>query len=88
MQVTLCKIGDQCIVDPTSAEEKCSGGALVVAVSRDTLSTILLTGGGSLHPSTLQDSLSLGYEVAQNLDKVLLNTLSDINNTSDVGFLN
>lgn len=86
--MTLCKIGDQCVVDPTSAEEQCSGGAVVIAVSRDSISTILQTGGGSLHPSTLKESLTLGYDVAQNLDKVLLNTLSEIDKVIDVGFLN
>ncbi|XP_017778507.1 PREDICTED: exosome complex component RRP42 [Nicrophorus vespilloides] len=88
IMVTVCKIGDQCIVDPTTAEEHCSGGSVVVAVSKSNFSTILQTGGGSLHPMTLLESLKLGQTVAQRLDSTLINTLKQINdNSTDVGFL-
>lgn len=49
---------------------------------------VLQTGRGSLHPTTLKESLSLGYEVAQKLDNALLNVLKQVNKSSDVGFLN
>ena len=31
--VTMCKIGDHCIVDPSAEEEKCSSSSIVVGVS-------------------------------------------------------
>lgn len=31
--VTICKIGDQCVVDPSAEEEVCSLASLVVGVS-------------------------------------------------------
>lgn len=32
--VTVCKIGDCCVVDPSAEEEECSTASLVVAVSK------------------------------------------------------
>lgn len=41
--VTVCKIGDCCLVDPSAEEEQCSTASLVVAVSkRNTKSIIFL----------------------------------------------
>ncbi|KAJ8985901.1 hypothetical protein NQ317_010658 [Molorchus minor] len=74
--VTVCKIGEHCIVDPNVAEEQCSVGSVVVAVSEDKFSTILQTGTGSLHMSTLVDCLQLGIKVAQRLDAALWDTLT------------
>ncbi|KAG5882251.1 hypothetical protein JTB14_014948 [Gonioctena quinquepunctata] len=87
VMVTVCKIGDKCIVDPNVAEEQCSVGSVVVAVSGDKFSTVLQTGTGSLHPSTLLESLKLGYTVAQRLDTALSETLSQIQPDQDIGFL-
>ncbi|KAJ8932182.1 hypothetical protein NQ314_014863 [Rhamnusium bicolor] len=85
--VTVCKIGEQCIVDPNVAEEQCSVGAVVVAVSGDKFSTVLQTGTGSLHSSTLLECLKLGLKVAQRLDAGLYETLSHIQPNQDIGFL-
>lgn len=85
--MTVCKIGDKCIVDPNAAEEQCSVGSVVVAVSGNKFSTVYQTGKGSLHPSTLIESLKLGFEVAKRLDEALWETLSQIQPDQDVGFL-
>ncbi|KAJ8945342.1 hypothetical protein NQ318_009737 [Aromia moschata] len=87
VMVTVCKIGEHCIVDPNVAEEQCSVGSIVVSVSENKFSTVLQTGTGSLHSSTLLDCLKLGYKVAQRLDDALWSTLSKIQPTEDVGFL-
>ncbi|CAH1108198.1 unnamed protein product [Psylliodes chrysocephalus] len=87
VMVTVCKIGDKCIVDPNAAEEQCSVGSVVVAVSGNKFSTVYQTGKGSLHPSTLIESLKLGFEVAKRLDEALWETLSQIQPDQDVGFL-
>ncbi|KAL3275883.1 hypothetical protein HHI36_020620 [Cryptolaemus montrouzieri] len=87
LMVTVCKIGEHCIVDPNAAEEQCSVGAVVVAVSRGCLSTVLQTGTGSFHPKTLKECLKLGFSVAQNLEDSLMETLGEIKPNQDVGFL-
>ncbi|CAG9841138.1 unnamed protein product [Diabrotica balteata] len=87
IMVTVCKIGEKCIVDPNAAEEQCSVGSVVVAVSGDKFSTVYQTGTGSLHPSTLIESLQLGLSVAQRLDEALWRTLEEVKPDQDIGFL-
>ncbi|XP_072399651.1 exosome complex component RRP42 [Diabrotica undecimpunctata] len=87
IMVTVCKIGEKCIVDPNAAEEQCSVGSVVVAVSGDKFSTVYQTGTGSLHPSTLIESLKLGLSVAQRLDEALWRTLEEVKPDQDIGFL-
>lgn len=86
-QVTVCRIGDHCVIDPNSAEEECSVGALVVAIANGKFTTVLQTGAGSLHPSTLIEALKLGEEVAKELDETLLETLAQIDTNQEAGFL-
>lgn len=85
--MTVCRIGDHCVIDPNSAEEECSVGALVVAVANEKFTTVLQTGAGSLHPSTLIEALKLGREVAKELDETLLDCLSQIDSNQTAGFL-
>ncbi|XP_044754441.1 exosome complex component RRP42 [Coccinella septempunctata] len=87
LMVTLCKIGEKCVVDPDVAEEQCSSGAVVVSVSKGNISTILQTGTGSFHPDTLKDCLKLGVNIAEKLETVLLKTLNEIQPNQDIGFL-
>ncbi|KAK9891938.1 hypothetical protein WA026_017421 [Henosepilachna vigintioctopunctata] len=87
LMVTVCKIGDKCIVDPNAAEEQCSVGAVVVAVSRGNICTISQTGTGSFHPDTFKSCLILGISVAQRLEDSLTETLGEIKANQDVGFL-
>lgn len=75
------------MIDPNTAEEACSGGALVVAVAKEKFTTVLQTGGGSLHPSTLIQGLKLGQQVARELDATLLDTLNKIDPNQEAGFL-
>lgn len=86
--MTICKIGEQCVIDPNAAEEQCSVGAIVVAVANGKFAGITQTGSGSLHPSTLTESLKLGKEIAMQLDDVLLDILDGIRKRQDAsGFL-
>lgn len=75
-QVTLCKIGDKCVVDPSAEEENCSVISLVVGVTGNPkyyakpnekvadfegkCSTINMNGPGSLAPKTLKDAIHQG----------------------------
>lgn len=87
VMVTVCKIGEKCIVDPNQAEEQCSVGSVVVSVSGNKFSAVLQIGTGSLHPTTLIECLKLGHQVAERLNKALLITLDQIKPNQDVGFL-
>lgn len=87
VMVTVCKIGEKCIVDPNQAEEQCSVGSVVVSVSANKFSAVLQVGTGSLHATTLIDCLKLGHQVAGRLNEALLTTLNQIKPEQDVGFL-
>lgn len=74
--VTLCKIGDQCVVDPTLEEETCSNASVVVAVTENGLITsVLKTGVGSFHPQTLVETLKVGQAIGLDVNKVLKDAL-------------
>lgn len=87
VMVTVCKIGDKCIVDPNQAEEQCSVGSVVVSLSGNKFSAVLQTGSGSLHSETLIECLKLGHQVGGRLNEALLGTLSKVKPDQDVGFL-
>lgn len=87
VMVTMCKIGEQYVVDPSAAEEQCSVGAVVVAVSSGKFSTVLQTGTSSLQPSSLMQSLHMAQTVAQRLDEALFDILQTVEPNHDVGFL-
>ncbi|XP_047984985.1 exosome complex component RRP42 [Leguminivora glycinivorella] len=84
--VTLCKIGDKCVVDPSAEEESCSVISLVVGVTgnpryytTETLeapeggkcTTIAMNGPGSVAPKTLKDAINQGIIAAKSLDEAL-----------------
>lgn len=75
------------MIDPNRAEEECSVGALVVAVANEKFTTVLQTGAGSLHPTTLIEAFKLGKEIAKELDGTLLGTLAQIDPKQEAGFL-
>ncbi|XP_069675454.1 exosome complex component RRP42 isoform X1 [Periplaneta americana] len=74
--VTLCKIGDHCVVDPTAEEETCSNASVVVAVTENSLVTsVFKTGVGSFHPQTLLETLKVGQAIGLDVNKVLKDAL-------------
>ncbi|CAG9763391.1 unnamed protein product [Ceutorhynchus assimilis] len=86
--VTLCKIGQHCIVDPSLSEEQCTVGSMVVAATKNCVSTISLLGSGSLHQDTLFQFLDFGCKIANRLNEALMETLANISVTNEnVGFL-
>lgn len=76
LQVTLCKIGDKCVVDPSAEEESCSVISLIVGItgnpkyySKDAVeppnfeckcSTIGMNGPGSVAPETFKNAINQG----------------------------
>lgn len=77
--VTVCKIGDHCLVDPSAEEEECSLAKLVIGVStvanRTTITATRTAGTGSFHQNTLKDCLKLGRLAGEGLNKELLKIL-------------
>lgn len=78
--ITICKIGEHCIVDPSAEEEVCSSASLVVGVTRrgdeGYISNIRTSGIGSFHIETLSKCLELGKASGFCLDTELLRLLN------------
>lgn len=93
--VTLCKIGENCIIDPTAEEEECSVASLVVGVScvsvtEGMIATIRTSGAGSLSQETMDGKLDMSILAALRLNKVLMDILEQDEQESSenkVGFL-
>ncbi|XP_001601196.1 exosome complex component RRP42 [Nasonia vitripennis] len=90
--VTLCKIGDNCVVDPSSEEEMCSSANIVVSVMPNgRISSIVKMGYGSLQPATLSKILKMGTSVGIDLNNGILSALKSEDklgaNREIVGFL-
>uniref|UniRef100_A0A1B6LN19 Ribosomal RNA-processing protein 42 n=1 Tax=Graphocephala atropunctata TaxID=36148 RepID=A0A1B6LN19_9HEMI len=76
--VTLCKIGDHCVVDPTAEEETCSTASIVIAITPDSQVTyVFKTGFGSFHSQTLKDTLKVGKEIGIMLNQELAKALNN-----------
>ncbi|EDW74389.1 uncharacterized protein Dwil_GK21414 [Drosophila willistoni] len=77
--VTVCKIGDYCLVDPSAEEEVCSTVSMVVAISMKNKEAYLsgshMTGGGSMHRDTMLNSLNLGLSIGEHLNTHLIKML-------------
>lgn len=78
--VTVCKIGDYVLVDPSAEEEVCSTVSMVVSVSMRNgqafLSGTHLTGGGAMHRDTMRNCLELGLAIGEHLDRLLTKMLN------------
>ncbi|EDX07284.1 GD11151 [Drosophila simulans] len=78
--VTVCKIGDYVLVDPSAEEEVCSTVSMVVSVSMRNgqafLSGTHLTGGGAMHRDTMRNCLELGLAIGEQLDRLLTKMLN------------
>ena len=62
--VTMARIGNHCIVDPSPEEEECSSATLLLAVTPGgKLSTVRKLGEGSFHPSTIITAVKTAVEV-------------------------
>uniref|UniRef100_A0A182J3L9 Ribosomal RNA-processing protein 42 n=1 Tax=Anopheles atroparvus TaxID=41427 RepID=A0A182J3L9_ANOAO len=88
--VTVCKIGDQCVVDPSGEEEECSAVSVVVGVTsrpdgKRCVSTVRTSGEGSIHMDTLKKCFELAVSAGASLDKALLSALKDDENRNAQG---
>lgn len=75
--VTLCKIGDHCLVDPSPEEEVCSTASIVLAVAENSfITSVFKAGVGSFHPQTLRETFSEGQEIGIELNQALMDALA------------
>lgn len=70
--VTICKIGEQCVVDPSVEEEICSTASVVIGVSGKRITTIKTISGGSLNPYTLDSCMDLAVCTSRKLNEKLM----------------
>uniref|UniRef100_T1GUE4 Exoribonuclease phosphorolytic domain-containing protein n=1 Tax=Megaselia scalaris TaxID=36166 RepID=T1GUE4_MEGSC len=77
--VTVSKIGEACVVDPSAEEEECSSASLVIGASQKNGKTFMTNtqtiGRGSFHPNTMFDSIKLGLSASKSLDDCLVRAL-------------
>ncbi|KAK2574979.1 hypothetical protein KPH14_008742 [Odynerus spinipes] len=74
--VTLCKIGENCIVDPTLEEEMCSPASTIISVMPNgNITSIVKTGYGSMQDTTLIKMLEMGKIIALKLNDALMDGL-------------
>ncbi|XP_043471525.1 exosome complex component RRP42 [Leptopilina heterotoma] len=74
--VTVCKIGDNCIVDPTSQEEVCSAASIIMSVTPNgKITSTIKMGYGSLLSTTLGKCLEIGTKVGIQLNGAIMSQL-------------
>ncbi|XKL60954.1 hypothetical protein PGB90_008011 [Kerria lacca] len=70
--VTLCKIGEYLVVDPTVEEEACSTASIVVSVGENgSITGIFKIGEGSFHQNAICDAIKLAGTIGNELNKTL-----------------
>ncbi|CAH0385076.1 unnamed protein product [Bemisia tabaci] len=75
--VTLSKIGDNCVVDPTAEEETCSVASIVVAVlDSGSLTAVIKIGEGSVHEQTLIETIKTAQKIGVELNSSLMTALN------------
>lgn len=90
--VTLARIGNHCVVDPSPEEEECSSASLLVSVTPDgKLSTVRKLGGGSFHPSTVISAVKMAGQVGVEINKIVMMKIEQEESLGDnrekIGFL-
>lgn len=74
--ITLSKVGDNFIVDPSLEEEMCSTSSIVMSVlPNGKVSSIIKIGCGSVQPVTLTKMLKMGQRLALSLNEAVMKAL-------------
>ncbi|XP_077276528.1 exosome complex component Rrp42 [Temnothorax americanus] len=78
--VTVCKIGDNFVIDPTLEEESCSAASILMSVMPNgKVTSVVKLGYGSLLPSTLIKMLQVGKDIGLKLNETLMKGLEEEN---------
>ncbi|KAL6419038.1 hypothetical protein ACFW04_014104 [Cataglyphis niger] len=76
--VTICKIGDNFVIDPTLEEESCSAVSLIMSVMPNgKITSVIKQGYGSLLPNTLIKMLEVGKDIGLKLNEALKKELEE-----------
>ena len=74
--VTMCRIGNYCVVDPTPEEEACSIASLVLGITPDgSVTASKKIGPGSFNLDALQRAIQDGQEVGKEVQKALMDKI-------------
>jgi exosome complex component RRP42 len=73
--ITICKIGEHCVVDPSIEEEICSASSAVIGVSNGKVTSMRTISGGSFHPDTLDMCIMLACDAAKIFNEKLITAL-------------
>jgi exosome complex component RRP42 len=74
--VTLTRIGNQCVVDPTPEEETCSSASLLLAVSPSGfITTVKKIGGGSFQQDSIESATRQAVDVGTDVNLKLMQKL-------------
>ncbi|XP_018304213.1 exosome complex exonuclease RRP42 isoform X2 [Mycetomoellerius zeteki] len=78
--LTVCKIGDNFVIDPTSEEESCSTASILMSVMPNgKVTSVVKLGYGSLLPNTLIKMLQVGKDISFKLNEALMKGLEEEN---------
>jgi len=81
--VTLARVGNYCLVDPSPEEEVCASAAVVAAVTPEgKLASCRKIGEGGFHADTLKEALATASEVGMVVNAELNKTLASIDDSS------
>jgi len=76
LTVTLCKVADFLVVDPTADEEHCSIGGLVISVTGNgQICSVSTEGGNSFREDTISEALDTATKIGGRLQKVVESAL-------------
>ncbi|EZA57192.1 hypothetical protein DMN91_007272 [Ooceraea biroi] len=76
--ITVCKIGDNFVVDPTLEETSCSVASLVMSVTPNgKVTSVVKLGSGSLLSNTLIKMLQVGKDISLKLNETLMRELKE-----------
>jgi exosome complex component RRP42 len=71
--VTLCRIGNHCVVDPTPEEEACSTASLVMGVTpKGQVTAVRKMGAGAFNVDSLNRAVQDGRDIGMEIQKTLL----------------
>lgn len=74
--MTLCRIGNLCVVDPTPEEEACSSASLVMSVTPEgKVTAVKKRGPGTFNMDSLQRAILDGKETGIQLNTALAQKL-------------
>jgi exosome complex component RRP42 len=76
--VTLTRIGNHCVVDPTPEEEACASACIVMGVTpKGRITAVRKTGAGSFHMETMADAVKMGAKVGVEVNEAFGKKLAE-----------